>query len=189
MLCWQFKMVKTPNIQTKADLRSSYVMRRRRMSTVPVLQLCMDDVIVIRGRRFHVSHLACCWHRMTNLRLSSNLHLAWRMSRLLLGQPHASRRAWPRTDMCCLRMASLQGLQVLEALLQQAEQDSVPVFLLFLADGAVVGLRLSLCQVPCFPAISPASQLPDQVRSTTGCCMHNAEHQCTAGHHKYNATS
>ena len=36
----------------------------------------------------------------------------------------------------------------LEALLQKAKHDSIPAFLLFLADGAVVSLEC-LCHLPC----------------------------------------
>ena len=53
--------------------------------------------------------------------------------------------------MCCLSTAHLQGSQVLEALLQQAERDNAPVFLLFLADGAVVGFSYPFAMLPCFP--------------------------------------
>ena len=60
------------------------------MSTVPVLQLCMEDVTVIRGRRFHVSRLPCCWYCMRDHISHSGLHLAWQASSVLPGHLHAS---------------------------------------------------------------------------------------------------
>ena len=50
---------------------------------------------------------------------------------------------------------SLQEAKELQALLQQAERDSVPVSLLFLADGAVVRLSMPYAYSPA----SPISQL------------------------------
>ena len=64
-------------------------------------------------------------------------------------------RPGQKVNLCRLSMASLQASQELKALLQQAENGSIPAFLLFLGDGGMVSLNifvmssLPLCNMNC----------------------------------------
>ena len=44
----------TARLQKEFGLKGRYCYCRRRMSTVPLLSLCVQDMVVLRGRRFHV---------------------------------------------------------------------------------------------------------------------------------------